>query len=107
MSTTNYGNGAYTVRPLPSFARVRYREAAGRARGRDDAARLASRGKGQGTVENRVPEIDVMAGEEARGIIVLDGAHPEVRPQIAAFVWGGKVRPVPTLPFGRWKPSPA
>ncbi len=58
-------------------------------------------------MENRVSEIDLMAGEEARGIIVLDGAHPEVRPQIAAFVWGGKVRPVPTLPFGRWKPSPA
>ncbi|HUF11850.1 MAG TPA: hypothetical protein VMN78_01975 [Longimicrobiales bacterium] len=48
-------------------------------------------------------------GEEtgARGIVVLDGARPEVRPQISAFVWGGKVRPVPTLPFGRWKTSAA
>lgn len=41
------------------------------------------------------------------GIVVRDGTHPEVRPQISAFVWGGKVRPVPTLPFGRWKASPA
>lgn len=25
------------------------------------------------------------------------------RPRISAFIWGGKVRPTPTLPFGRWK----
>lgn len=25
------------------------------------------------------------------------------RPRISAFIWGGKVRPSPTLPFGRWK----
>ena len=24
-------------------------------------------------------------------------------PRIAAFIWGGKVRPAPTLPYGRWK----
>ncbi len=24
-------------------------------------------------------------------------------PRITAFIWGGKVRPQPTLPFGRWK----
>ena len=55
-------------------------------------------------MENRLSDIEWMSGEEARGIVVLDGAHAEVRPQITAFVWGGKVRPVPTLPFGRWKP---
>ena len=58
-------------------------------------------------MENRLSEIDSMVGEVARGIVVLAGAHPEVRPQISAFVWGGKVREVPTLPFGRWKPSAA
>lgn len=56
-------------------------------------------------MENLVADIDGMPKEDAGtlGIVVLDGAHPEVRPQISAFVWGGKVRPVPTLPFGRWK----
>jgi hypothetical protein len=24
-------------------------------------------------------------------------------PRIAAFIWGGKVRPAPTLPYGRWR----
>lgn len=52
-------------------------------------------------------EMDWMSGEEVAGIVVLAGARPEVRPQIFAFVWGGKVRPVPTLPFGRWKPRAA
>ena len=54
-------------------------------------------------------DMDWMSLDEAgaRGIVVLDGARPEVRPQISAFVWGGKVRPVPTLPFGRWKPQAA
>ena len=58
-------------------------------------------------MEIRLSEIDWQPGEEARGIVVLDGARPEPRPQIAAFVWGGKVRPVPTLPFGRWKQTAA
>ena len=60
-------------------------------------------------MENRLSDTDWMSGEDngARGIVVLDGARPEVRPQIFAFVWGGKVRPVPTLPFGRWKTSAA
>jgi hypothetical protein len=64
---------------------------------------------GPGNVENQLSDIDWMPQEETGtlGIVVLDGAHPEVRPQISAFVWGGKVRPVPTLPFGRWKQSAA
>jgi hypothetical protein len=41
------------------------------------------------------------------GIVVAD-RRPDrtsggVRPKITAFIWGGKVRPTPTLPFGRWK----
>jgi hypothetical protein len=27
----------------------------------------------------------------------------EGEPRIAAFIWGGKIRPAPTLPYGRWK----
>ena len=35
------------------------------------------------------------------GIIVRDRVEPAVRPLISAFIWGGKVRPAPTLPYGR------
>lgn len=41
-----------------------------------------------------------------RGIVINRGAGPgkeKTRPRIAAFIWGGKVRPTPTLPYGRWK----
>ena len=41
-----------------------------------------------------------------RGIVIGTGAPREPGrpvPRIAAFVWGGKVQPAPTLPFGRWK----
>jgi hypothetical protein len=43
------------------------------------------------------------------GMVVTDGrtmdphGRLEPEPRIAAFIWGGKVRPSPTLPFGRWK----
>lgn len=43
-----------------------------------------------------------------QGIVVANGngggasADPP-EPRITAFIWGGKVRPSPTLPFGRWK----
>ncbi len=41
-----------------------------------------------------------------RGIVIRRGdqeAAGRRPPRIAAFIWGGKVRPNPTLPFGRWK----
>lgn len=40
-----------------------------------------------------------------RGIVITRGTEEAAtrRPRIAAFIWGGKVRPNPTLPFGRWK----
>lgn len=41
------------------------------------------------------------------GIVIRGGEDEVVKPSIAAFIWGGKVRPVPTLPFGRWKPRVA
>lgn len=39
-----------------------------------------------------------------RGIVITRGAEKTPgKPRISAFIWGGKVRPVPTLPYGRWK----
>ncbi len=43
----------------------------------------------------------------AAGILIRDRIEPVRPPVIAAFIWGGKVRPLPTLPFGRWKASAA
>lgn len=56
--------------------------------------------------EEMVPEAGTGC-DDPPGIVIQDGAKPSRRPVIAAFIWGGKVRPVPMLPFGRWKPSPA
>lgn len=44
-----------------------------------------------------------MLEEDAVGIVVQSGARQERRPRAVAFVWGGKVRPTPSLPYGRWK----
>jgi hypothetical protein len=45
------------------------------------------------------------AAGDPPGIVVLDRAEPPRRPLISAFIWGGPLRPQPTLPFGRWKVS--
>ena len=45
----------------------------------------------------------VPAGSGAVGIVVKNGGEAERRPRAVAFVWGGKVRPTPSLPYGRWK----
>lgn len=37
----------------------------------------------------------------APGIVIRDRFGPLPRPRIAAFIWGGKVRPVPAIPYGR------
>ncbi len=57
-------------------------------------------GNGGGTEQGR--------REEGRlsGIVIRharSGGEGLPAPRIAAFIWGGKVRPQPTLPFGRWK----
>ncbi len=44
--------------------------------------------------------------ETVQGIVVHDvktEGLPSDGPRIAAFIWGGKVKPTPTLPYGRWK----
>jgi hypothetical protein len=38
---------------------------------------------------------------EVRGIVIRGGFEPPGQPKVAAFIWGGKVRPVPELPYGR------
>lgn len=38
---------------------------------------------------------------DAPGIVIRDSFGPLPRPSIFAFIWGGKVRPVPQLPYGR------
>lgn len=43
------------------------------------------------------------AAADAVGIVVQGGAQAERRPRAVAFVYGGKVRPAPSLPYGRWK----
>lgn len=41
------------------------------------------------------------------GIVIHGAGQTAAKPLVTAFIWGGKVRPVPTLPYGRWKPTPA
>ena len=41
------------------------------------------------------------------GIVIRGVAAAIQPPRIAAFIWGGRVREIPTLPFGRWKPRAA
>ncbi len=52
-------------------------------------------------------EEDLGSGESSAGIVVTDSQSDtfggDGHPRIAAFIWGGKVRPTPTLPYGRWK----
>lgn len=45
--------------------------------------------------------------DQPAGIVIHHVEPAEPKPLITAFIWGGKVRPEPTLPFGRWKPSAA
>ena len=41
--------------------------------------------------------------ENAVGIVVQDVRPVQRRPRAVAFVYGGKVNPQPSLPYGRWK----
>lgn len=60
-----------------------------------------------GGLESRVdaPGKPVRGARVLRGIVIADGASPSDRPvhppTLAAFIWGGKVRPVPSLRYGR------
>jgi hypothetical protein len=39
--------------------------------------------------------------EDPPGIVIHGTFAPSPRPSISAFIWGGKVQPVPALPYGR------
>lgn len=61
-----------------------------------------TKGNGKARKEGR----DARCGD-VPGIVIADGrcgaAGSRRAPRIQAFVWGGKVQPSPTLPYGRWK----
>jgi hypothetical protein len=40
-------------------------------------------------------------GQDPPGIVIHGTFGPSPRPAISAFIWGGRVQPVPALPFGR------
>ena len=60
-----------------------------------------SKGNGVGWAE------EMGDSDTVQGIIVTDRKTEKIRrtesPRISAFIWGGKVKPAPTLPYGRWK----
>lgn len=56
----------------------------------------ASAEGGPGAEETRLTGIVIASGRKS-------GGADARAPRIAAFIWGGKVRPTPTLPYGRWK----
>lgn len=39
--------------------------------------------------------------EAAPGIVIRLAASQPIQPKVSAFIWGGKTRPVPALPYGR------
>jgi hypothetical protein len=41
------------------------------------------------------------------GIVIHQVGEEAPKPAISAFIWGGKVRPEPTLPYGRWRTTAA
>ncbi len=50
-------------------------------------------------------DLEVVEREKPVGIVIHDREESTPKPAITAFIWGGKVRTPPTLPFGRWKPA--
>ena len=46
-------------------------------------------------------EVVVELREDPPGIVIHGTFGPTPQPAIAAFIWGGKVRPVPAIPYGR------
>lgn len=41
------------------------------------------------------------AQDDPPGIVIHGTFGPTPRPAISAFIWGGRVQPVPALPYGR------
>lgn len=55
----------------------------------------------------RLKRQDGCGEEDVSGIVILDGGVgvrvDRAGPRIHPFVYGDRIPPVPTLPFGRWK----
>jgi hypothetical protein len=41
------------------------------------------------------------AAQNPPGIVIRPAAASPIQPKISAFIWGGKIRPMPVLPYGR------
>jgi len=57
-----------------------------------------------GKVEQVMQNIEPSVAEDLHsppGIVIHQPGVTQPRPAIFAFIWGGKVRPVPALPYGR------
>lgn len=53
-------------------------------------------------MDDRVEPVEVDRDEsDPLGIVIHGQWGPPVRPMIMAFIWGGKVRPTPELPYGK------
>ena len=54
-------------------------------------------------MDYNISELEIALGEKeaAPGIVIHDRWEQPRPPAISAFIWGGKVRPVPMLPYGR------
>jgi hypothetical protein len=54
-----------------------------------------------------VRESNMEGDRSGHGIVITDGwengSSEGKEPRILAFIWGGRVNPTPTLPYGRWK----
>lgn len=57
------------------------------------------------TKNGRGRGVNGAAREPVPGIVIHRGRRgsDESDPRISAFIWGGKVRPTPTLPYGSRK----
>jgi hypothetical protein len=55
----------------------------------------------QGANMDRLDGIAPTGHDDPPGIVIHGTFGPTPRPAISAFIWGGKVEPVPSLPYGR------
>lgn len=55
-----------------------------------------------GTLKSATYSADSGANEAPAGVVLTlaRSDRPRATPRITAFIWGGKVRPRPELPFG-------
>lgn len=52
-------------------------------------------------MESHAQETRGLDPQAPPGIVIHSPGTVQVRPSIVAFIWGGKVAPVPALPYGR------